>query len=214
MNRSPAHGVRVRRTPGRSPASHHNGPMALDPGTATALMRAALDVARAEPARAEPARAEPGSEQHIELDKRIGRTDIPVGAVVAGPDGVILATARNRREADQDPTAHAEILALRDAARATGRWNLGGCTLAVTLEPCTMCAGAIVLSRVTHLVTGAPDPKAGAAGSLYDLVREPRLNHRVDLVEGVLADECSALLKDFFRDLRRRRPPDPIRDGH
>lgn len=105
--------------------------------------------------------------------------DVPIGAVVVGPDGEVLATAGNRREADEDPTAHAEILALRRAAATTGRWNLTGCTLVVTLEPCTMCAGAIVLARTRRLVVGAMDPKAGAAGSLYDLVREPRLNHRV-----------------------------------
>ncbi len=133
------------------------------------------------------------------------RHDIPIGAAVFAADGALLAAAGNRREADEDPTAHAEILALRDAARVTGRWNLSGCTLVVTLEPCTMCAGAIVLSRVERVVVGAMDPKAGAAGSLYDLVREPRLNHRAELTTGVLADECGQLLKDFFRTLRRTR---------
>ncbi|WP_058235944.1 nucleoside deaminase [Devriesea agamarum] len=132
------------------------------------------------------------------------RADIPIGAVVADENGHIIAVAGNRREADQDPTAHAEILALREAARIRGRWNLTGCTLAVTLEPCTMCAGAIVLSRIDRLIIGAMDPKAGAAGSLYDLVREPRLNHRVQLVTGVRGDECSHLLKEFFRSLRAR----------
>ncbi|MDO5662765.1 MAG: tRNA adenosine(34) deaminase TadA [Brachybacterium sp.] len=131
------------------------------------------------------------------------RPDVPIGAVVLGPDGALLAAAGNRREADEDPTAHAEILALRAAARATGRWNLTGCTLGVTLEPCTMCAGAIVLARVRRVVVGASDPKAGAAGSLYDLVREPRLNHRVDLTTGVRAEECGQLLRDFFRARRR-----------
>lgn len=130
--------------------------------------------------------------------------DVPIGAVVLGPDGALLAAAGNRREADEDPTAHAEILALREAARATGRWNLSGCTLAVTLEPCTMCAGAIVLSRVQRVVVGAMDPKAGAAGSLYDLVREPRLNHRVELTTGVHAQECGDLLRGFFRARRTR----------
>ena len=130
--------------------------------------------------------------------------DVPIGAVVLGADGRVLAGAGNRREADEDPTAHAEILALRAAARATGRWNLTGTTLAVTLEPCTMCAGAIVLARVRRVVVGAPDPKAGAAGSLYDLVREPRLNHRVELTSGVREQECGDLLRDFLRARRKR----------
>jgi tRNA(adenine34) deaminase len=130
--------------------------------------------------------------------------DVPIGAVVLSADGEVLAAAGNRREADEDPTAHAEILALRQAAAVTGRWNLTGCTLVVTLEPCTMCAGAIVLARVQRLVVGALDPKAGAAGSLYDLVREPRLNHRVELTSGVRAQECGDLLRDFFRARRRR----------
>lgn len=130
--------------------------------------------------------------------------DVPIGAVVVGPGGEVLAVAGNRREADEDPTAHAEVIALREAARAQGRWNLAGCTLVVTLEPCTMCAGAIVLSRVERVVVGAMDPKAGAAGSLYDLVREPRLNHRVDLTTGVRGQECGDLLREFFRARRRR----------
>lgn len=130
--------------------------------------------------------------------------DVPIGAVVLSPGGEVLAAAGNRREADEDPTAHAEILALRRAAAVTGRWNLTGCTLVVTLEPCTMCAGAIVLARVQRLVVGAMDPKAGAAGSLYDLVREPRLNHRVELTSGVRAQECGDLLREFFRARRRR----------
>lgn len=130
--------------------------------------------------------------------------DVPIGAVVVGPGGEVLAVAGNRREADEDPTAHAEVLALREAARVQGRWNLTGCTLVVTLEPCTMCAGAIVLSRVERVVVGAMDPKAGAAGSLYDLVREPRLNHRVDLTTGVRGQECGDLLREFFRARRRR----------
>lgn len=130
--------------------------------------------------------------------------DVPIGAVVVGPGGEVLAVAGNRREADGDPTAHAEVLALREAARVQGRWNLTGCTLVVTLEPCTMCAGAIVLSRVERVVVGAMDPKAGAAGSLYDLVREPRLNHRVELTTGVRGQECGDLLREFFRARRRR----------
>ncbi|MFC0672854.1 tRNA adenosine(34) deaminase TadA [Brachybacterium hainanense] len=130
--------------------------------------------------------------------------DVPIGALVVDEQDTVIARAANRREADEDPTAHAEILALREAARIRGRWNLTGCTLVVTLEPCTMCAGAIVLSRIDRLVVGAPDPKAGAAGSLYDLVREPRLNHRVELTDGVRAQECGDLLRGFFRERRRR----------
>lgn len=130
--------------------------------------------------------------------------DVPIGAVVVGPGGEVLARAGNRREADEDPTAHAEVLALREAARVTGRWNLTGCTLVVTLEPCTMCAGAIVLSRIERVVIGAMDPKAGAAGSLYDLLREPRLNHRAEVTTGVREQECGDLLREFFRARRKR----------
>ena len=127
--------------------------------------------------------------------------DVPVGAVVARGDEV-LAAAGNGREAAQDPTAHAEILALRAAAAAVGSWRLGGCTLYVTLEPCAMCAGALVLARIDRLVFGADDPKAGFAGSLGDLVRDPRLNHDVEVTSGVLADEGGELLRSFFRDRR------------
>lgn len=137
------------------------------------------------------------------------RPDVPIGAVVLGPDGTVLAAAGNRREADEDPTAHAEILALREAARVTGRWNLSGCTLAVTLEPCTMCAGAIVLARIRRVVIGAMDPKAGAAGSLYDVLREPRLNHRAEVTMGVREQECGELLRAFFRARRRVRGGPP-----
>jgi tRNA(adenine34) deaminase len=124
--------------------------------------------------------------------------DVPVGAVVVGPDGRVLAEACNEREATGDPTAHAEVLALRRAAGALGTWRLDGCTLAVTLEPCTMCAGALVLARVARLVYGAVDEKAGAVGSLWDVVRDRRLNHRPEVVGGVLAEECGALLRAFF----------------
>ena len=124
--------------------------------------------------------------------------DVPVGAVVLSPDGVVLGAAANRREADSDPTAHAEMLALRAAASSLGSWRLDGCTLAVTLEPCAMCAGALVLARVARLVLGAWDPKAGATGSVWDLVRDRRANHRVEVVGGVREAECSALLTDFF----------------
>jgi tRNA(adenine34) deaminase len=125
--------------------------------------------------------------------------DVPVGAVVLGPDGAVLGLGRNEREATGDPTAHAEVVAIREAARAVGEWRLSGCTLAVTLEPCTMCAGAIVLARLERVVYGAVDEKAGAAGSLWDVVRDRRLNHRPEVVSGVLAEECGKPLTDFFR---------------
>jgi tRNA(adenine34) deaminase len=127
--------------------------------------------------------------------------DVPVGAVVLC-DGAVVSRASNRTVRDQDPTAHAELLALRDAARALGRWRLDDCTLVATLEPCAMCAGAVVLARVGRLVFGAWDDKAGMAGSVGDIVRHPRLNHRPEVVAGVLADECAALLADFFRERR------------
>ena len=130
--------------------------------------------------------------------------DVPVGAVVARGHEVIAA-AGNGRERFQDPTAHAEMLALRDAARREGSWRLDGCTLVVTLEPCAMCAGAIVLARVDRLVVGTMDPKAGFAGSLGDLVRDPRLNHRVELTAGVMDEESSGLLRSFFRARRSER---------
>ncbi|MET9292261.1 tRNA adenosine(34) deaminase TadA [Streptomyces sp. NPDC003077] len=125
--------------------------------------------------------------------------DVPVGAVVLSADGTVLGTGHNEREATGDPTAHAEVLALRAAARTTGEWRLTGCTLVVTLEPCTMCAGAIVLSRVDRVVYGAYDEKAGAVGSLWDVVRDRRLNHRPEVITGVLAEECAELLTRFFR---------------
>jgi tRNA(adenine34) deaminase len=128
--------------------------------------------------------------------------DVPVGAVVLDPSGIELARGRNERERIGDPTAHAEVLALRAAASALGEWRLEGCTLVVTLEPCTMCAGAIVLSRLARVVFGAWDPKAGAVGSLWDVVRDRRLNHRPEVIPGVLADECGALLREFFTDHR------------
>ncbi|MFJ7157544.1 tRNA adenosine(34) deaminase TadA [Streptomyces sp. NPDC101118] len=126
--------------------------------------------------------------------------DVPVGAVVLAPDGSVLATGHNEREAAGDPTAHAEVLALRRAAARLGEWRLNGCTLVVTLEPCVMCAGALVQSRVARVVFGAADEKAGAAGSLWDLVRDRRLNHRPEVITGVLGEECSTQLTAFFRD--------------
>ncbi len=129
--------------------------------------------------------------------------DTPIGAVVLGPGGGVLAEAANERERLGDPTAHAEVLALRAAARVHGDgWRLAGATLVVTLEPCTMCAGASVLARVAHVVYGADDPKAGAAGSLWDVVRDRRLNHRPQVTAGVRAEESATLLRAFFRRKR------------
>src|SRR4051794_6550785 len=124
--------------------------------------------------------------------------DVPIGAVVLAPDGTTVGRGRNIREAEHDPTGHAEVVALREAARARGEWRLDGHTLVVTLEPCTMCAGAAVLSRVDRVVFGAFDPKAGAVGSLWDVVRDRRLNHRPEVLAGVLAEESAALLETFF----------------
>lgn len=124
--------------------------------------------------------------------------DVPIGAVVIGPDGSVLATGWNEREAHGDPTAHAEVLAIRRAAEVLGEWRLDGCTLVVTLEPCPMCAGAIVLARIPRVVFGAWDEKAGAAGSVFDILRERRLNHWVEVFPGVREAECARLLTDFF----------------
>ena len=143
-------------------------------------MRAALDEARA----------------------ALATGDVPIGALVLAPDGTTIGRGRNVREADADPTGHAEVVALRAAARERGEWRLEGCTLVVTLEPCTMCAGAAVLSRVGRVVFGAFDPKAGAVGSLWDVVRDRRLNHRPEVLAGVRADESSALLEEFFAQHR------------
>lgn len=128
--------------------------------------------------------------------------DVPIGAVVLDASGTVIGRGRNVREADADPTGHAEVVALRAAAHVRGEWRLEGCTLVVTLEPCTMCAGAAVLSRVERVVFGAFDPKAGAVGSLWDVVRDRRLNHRPEVVSGVLAEESTALLDGFFHDQR------------
>lgn len=131
--------------------------------------------------------------------------DVPVGALVLDEAGTVLGAGHNDREGSGDPTAHAEVLALRAAAAARGAWRLTGCTLVVTLEPCTMCAGAIVLSRVSRVVYGARDPKAGAAGSLFDVLRDRRLNWRPEVVGGVLADECGEQLRAFFEGRRGLR---------
>jgi tRNA(adenine34) deaminase len=128
--------------------------------------------------------------------------DVPIGAIVLDPDGEVIGRGRNVREADADPTGHAEVVAIREAARHVGEWRLTGCTLVVTLEPCTMCAGAIVLSRLERLVFAAYDEKAGAVGSLWDVVRDRRLNHRPEVLTGVLARESAGLLEDFFRSQR------------
>jgi tRNA(adenine34) deaminase len=128
--------------------------------------------------------------------------DVPIGAVVVAPDGVTIGEGWNAREASADPTAHAEIMALRAAARSLGRWNLSGCTIAVTVEPCTMCAGAIVAARAARVVFGCWEPKTGAAGSLWDVLRDRRLTHRVEVRGGVLEEECAALVRAFFAGRR------------
>jgi len=139
-----------------------------------------------------------------EARQALGSGDVPVGAVVLDETGRVLGRGHNEREMGGDPTAHAEILALREAAAIRGSWRLDGATLVVTLEPCTMCAGALVLARVDRLVYGADDPKAGAVGSLWDVVRDRRLNHRPEVERGVLAAESADLLTRFFADRRPR----------
>jgi tRNA(adenine34) deaminase len=150
------------------------------PNPYDAPMRAALEIARA----------------------ALDGGDVPVGAVVLGPSGTVIGTGHNVREVAADPTGHAEVIALREAAAARGQWRLDGCTLVVTLEPCTMCAGAAVLARVDRLVFGAYDEKGGAVGSLWDVVRDRRLNHRPEVIAGLLAEESTALLEEFFRTHR------------
>lgn len=176
-------------TTGSEPDAQHGAAGASDSDVAG--MRLALDEAR----------------QAAEIG------EVPIGAVIVhgelGRGGEVVGRGHNRRETDGDPLAHAEMLALRDAAaRRTDGWRLTGTTIYVTLEPCAMCAGALVLSRVERLVYGAADPKAGFCGSLGDLVRDPRLNHRLEVTAGVLEEECSALLKDFFAGLRHRGAAD------
>lgn len=157
------------------------------PGSWDALMRLALDEARA----------------------ATSTYDVPVGAVLVDAAGAVLGRGHNAREALADPTAHAEMLALREAAAVRGQWRLEDCTLVVTLEPCTMCAGAAVLSRVARVVFGAFDPKAGAVGSLWDVVRDRRLNHRPEVIAGVLEPDCGAVLQEFFA--AHRTGADPAR---
>jgi tRNA(adenine34) deaminase len=137
-----------------------------------------------------------------EAQKALVHGDVPVGAVVLDAQGTVLARAHNDREGSGDPTAHAEVLAIRRASAELGGWRLEGCTLVVTLEPCTMCAGAIVLSRLQRVVYGAVDLKAGAAGSLWDVLRDRRLNHRPEVLPGVLEQECGAVLTSFFAGRR------------
>ncbi len=141
-----------------------------------------------------------------EADAAAQAGDVPVGAVLVDAAGALLARGRNRREVDQDPTAHAEIDALRAAARARGDWHLNGCTLYVTMEPCPMCAGALVNARVARLVYGCTDLKAGAVDTLFTIGKDPRLNHRFEVTAGVLADECAAALKRFFTERRKAGP--------
>ena len=139
-----------------------------------------------------------------EADKATAAGDVPVGAVVLGRNGEVLAQRHNEREVRQDPTAHAELLALQDAAAALGEWRLEGCTVVVTLEPCPMCAGALVAARVTRVVFGAVDPKAGACGTLYNLCVDPRLNHEVEVLPDVRGEDCSRQLSAFFASRRGR----------
>jgi tRNA(adenine34) deaminase len=162
----------------------------------------AMRLAIGQAAAADPAAADPARAAHP--------ADVPVGAVVLDSNGEVVGTGRNRREADADPTAHAEIVALRGAGRALRGWRLPGCTLVVTLEPCTMCAGAILAARVGRLVYGAADDRAGAAGSLWDPLHDRRLGPPVEVVGGVLAADCAELLRDFFSQRRGdAQAPDP-----
>ncbi|MFO7689244.1 MAG: tRNA adenosine(34) deaminase TadA [Cryobacterium sp.] len=140
----------------------------------------------------------------VEARAALQTGDVPVGCVVIDAAGTVIGRGRNERERFQDPTLHAEVVAIRAAAAATGDWHLTGCTLVVTLEPCVMCAGAILAARMPVVVFGAWDEKAGAVGSVYDVLRDRRLNHRVEVIAGVAADDCARLLLDFFDDPARR----------
>lgn len=147
------------------------------------------------------------AEALAEAVRSLDSGDVPIGAIVFDATGAVIGRGHNRREAAGDPTAHAEIEALRAAAGHRGEWRLTGCTLAVTVEPCTMCAGAIGLARVERVVFGCWEPKTGAAGSLWDVLRDRRLTHRVEVIGGVLADDCAALLREFFAS---HRDVDPV----
>lgn len=142
------------------------------------------------------------SRARAEAAKATAHGDVPVGALVLDADDRVIARAHNERELTGDPTAHAEVLALRRASEVSGEWRLDGHTLVVTLEPCTMCAGALVLARIERVVIGAWDPKAGAVASLFDVVRDPRLNHRVEVIGGIDAEACGAQLREFFERQR------------
>ena len=142
-----------------------------------------------------------------EAEKALELDEVPVGAVIV-KDGEIIGRGHNRTRTDNDPTAHSEMIAIRQAAEKLGTWRLTGCTMYVTLEPCSMCAGAMVWARIDRLVIGAMDPKAGACGSVFNIPQEERLNHYVDVESGVRQEECSAMLSDFFKDLRNRRNTD------
>jgi tRNA(adenine34) deaminase len=171
----------------------------MEPTGYTAAFEPAMRQALAEAAATAPAAAPAAATASAGI---AGDADVPVGAVVLDAAGAVIARGRNRREATGDPTAHAEVEAIRAAGLATGAWRLDGCTLVVTLEPCTMCAGAVRLSRLARLVYGAPDPKAGAAGSLWDVLRDRRLGPTPEVIGGVLEEECGALLRDFFASRR------------
>ena len=147
------------------------------------------------------ARFEPAMRAAL-AEARATADDVPVGAVIMDGNGAVIARGHNMREASGDPTAHAEVVALRAAGQARGGWRLDDCTLVVTLEPCTMCAGAVLASRVPRLVFGAADPRAGAAGSVWDVLHDPRLGRPVEVLSGVLGDECAAVLREFFGERR------------
>jgi tRNA(adenine34) deaminase len=164
----------------------------------------AMRLALAQAAAADPAPAEPRAATTPTTPT--ATSDVPVGAVVVDGNGHVIGSGRNRREADADPTAHAEIIALRAAGRRLGTWRLEGCALVVTLEPCTMCAGAVLAARLPRLVYGAADERAGAAGSVWDVLHDRRLGPPVEVITGVLAQECAVLLSDFFSG-RRDGPP-------
>lgn len=146
-----------------------------------------------------------------EARKALRKDEIPVGAVIV-KDGAILSRGHNQKEHKSDPTLHAELIAIRKASRKLGTWRLNGCDMYVTLEPCAMCAGALIQARIRRLCFGAPDPKAGAAGSVIDLLAEERFNHKVEVLKGVLEEECSSILRDFFRELRTRRENQDAKD--
>jgi tRNA(adenine34) deaminase len=145
---------------------------------------------------------EPAMRLALDEARRALPDDVPVGAVIVDEAGTVIGSGHNRREQEHDPTAHAELIAIRSAAAARGTWRLTGLTLVVTLEPCTMCAGAVTLGRLDRLVYGAEDAKAGAVGSLRDVIRDPRLNHLPEVIGGILADECGQLLREFFAGRR------------